>query len=1054
MHCPFEGCNLCGFPAQTCMTASTTRVGEYRFSKLHRRRCLPGWLAPIACTLLFFLLASLTIAQSTEPKRVLILLQEDLSWPVFRSVDENARAVLRAGLPQGVLIFGEHLDHVQFPDPSLQAQQQAWIQQKYANTKLDLVMGVGDVPTDMFPQVPLLYLSNRPQVAPHGLMGTSNNAAAIWVALDVRKTMEAAMRLHPQAQQFVVVAGSSTSDAALLALVRDQIAVYSDHPKVTYLTNLSLPELSQGVAALGSESIILYVSFTRDGGGRPFISAEVLPKIAAVSGAPVYVLLDTHVGSGAVGGYVTRFDEMGKQAGEMGLRMLAGERPKEVLARSDFLFDARELRHWKIPESALPAGSVVLYRQPSIWETYRHYIVGTILLTLLEALLILALLWQRANRRKFERSLLERMSFQKLLSDLSSTFINLTEEQVTPTIAQSLPRIAEFLRLERITLHEASPERSELVPTVSWRSEATQPAPAVIKANQFSWWANRLLSGELVLVPELHGLPEAASAEREYLQKLGVLSMATVPLSAGDQFFGGISFISTKRRVLWTAPLVEQLKLLAEIFSNALMRKRAQSALSRHAAIVESSDDAIISKNLDGIIVSWNTAAQRLFGFAEAEAVGQPITMLIPPERRDEEGNILRRLRAGERIEHYETVRVTKAGKRFDVSLTISPLKDSAGKVLGFSKIARDITERTRAEQTLRESEERFRLVANSTPVLLWMSGADKLHNFFNQGWLNFTGRSMEEEIGEGWVAGIHPEDRQRCLAIYCSSFEAREEFESEYRLRRFDGEYRWIVDYGVPRFESDGTFCGFIGSCVDITDRKLSEESLHSLSGRLINAQEEERARIARELHDDFSQRLALLGIGLGQLWKKLPESDFQDRLKVLEMLKDTKEMSSDLHSLSHQLHSSKLEHVGLVAALKGLCSEISEKYYIPVPFMDFGFPFAIPKEVALCLFRVAQEALGNVVKHSGAKSAQVELSAMEDGVTLRISDQGRGFDPDLRDSGGGIGLIGMSERLRLIRGRLTVNSQPERGTDIIAEAPLALTSKEAQLKSLSAEE
>src|SRR5271167_3294438 len=153
MHCPFEGCNLCGFPAQTCMTASTTRVGEYRFSKLHRRRCLPGWLAPIACTLLFFLLASLTIAQSTEPKRVLILLQEDLSWPVFRSVDENARAVLRAGLPQGVLIFGEHLDHVQFPDPSLQEQQQAWIQQKYANTKLDLVMGVGDVPTDMFPQV-------------------------------------------------------------------------------------------------------------------------------------------------------------------------------------------------------------------------------------------------------------------------------------------------------------------------------------------------------------------------------------------------------------------------------------------------------------------------------------------------------------------------------------------------------------------------------------------------------------------------------------------------------------------------------------------------------------------------------------------------------------------------------------------------------------------------------------------------------------------------------------------------------------------------------------
>lgn len=1033
------------------MTALTTRVGEYGLSKLHRSACPTGWRATIVFTLLFLLLASSTAAPSTEPKHVLILMQEDLSWPVFHAIDENAQATLRSGLPGGIVILGEHMDRIEFPDPHVQAQQQAWIHQKYANRKLDLVIAVGDVPTDMFPNVPLLYLGTRPQMAPRVSPARSNNSAAIWVGLDVRKTMEAALRLHPQAQQFVVVAGSSTSDAALLALVRDQLATYSDHPRVSYLTNLSLPELSERVATLGPESIILYVTFSRDSVGRALISAEVIPKIAAVSGAPVYVFLDTHIGSGAVGGYVTRFDEMGKLAGEMGLRMLAGERPPDAVAPTEYLFDARQLRHWKTPESALPPGSVVLYRQPNIWETYRYYIVGAILLSLLETLLILALLWQRANRRKFEGSLLERMSFQKLLSDLSATFINLPEEQVTPTMEQSLPRIADFLDLQRITLHEVSLERTVLTPTICWNSEGPQLDPAAINADRASWWARSLLQGEIVLVPDLEVLPEEATAERQYLQKLGALSVAAIPLSAGDEFFGSISFISTKRRVLWTAPVVEQLKLLAEIFSNALMRKRAQSAFSRHAAIVESSDDAIISKNLDGIILSWNKSAQRLFGYSEDEAVGQPTTMLIPPELRHEEHDILRRSMAGERIEHYETVRVTKTGETLNVSLTISPLKDSTGKALGFFKIARDITERKRVEQTLRESEERFRLVANSAPSLIWMAGTDKLCIFFNQGWLNFTGRSMKEELGDGWVSGVHPEDVRRCHQFYSDSFDARTEFEMEYRLRRADGEYRWIVDHGVPRFESDGTFCGYIGSCVDITDRKLSEEALHSLSGRLINAQEEERARIARELHDDFSQRLALLGIGLGQLWKKLPESDFQERSKVLGMLKDTKEMSSDLHTLSHQLHSSKLEHVGLVAALNGLCNEISEKYHIPVQFTDFGIPFTIPKEVALCLFRVAQEALGNVAKHSGAKSAQVELSAMEDGVKLRISDQGRGFDPGLKSSGAGIGLIGMSERLRLIGGRLSVNSQPGRGTDIIADAPLAVTVKEAQLKAQS---
>ena len=351
-----------------------------------------------------------------------------------------------------------------------------------------------------------------------------------------------------------------------------------------------------------------------------------------------------------------------------------------------------------------------------------------------------------------------------------------------------------------------------------------------------------------------------------------------------------------------------------------------------------------------------------------------------------------------------------------------------------------------KSEAVLRESEERFRLVANSAPVLIWMSNADKQRTFVSQAWLEFTGRLMEQEVNDGWAAGVHPHDRDLCLRTYSGAMDARMSFEMEYRLRRSDGEYSLIVDIGVPRFDPDGIFLGHIGSCMDITERKLTEEKLEELTGRLITAQEEERTRIARELHDDFSQRLAMQSIGLEQLCGKFPPSEVEGRATVQQLLTRIQEISFDLHSLSHQLHSSRLEHVGLGSALRGLCEEISEKYRIEVEFAENLHASKIPKDTALCLFRITQEALGNMVKHSGAKRAQVELSATSDEILLRIVDAGVGFDVGLRDSTVGIGLVGMRERLRLVGGKLSIQSAPMRGTEILAEVPLSVSSNDAR--------
>ena len=175
-----------------------------------------------------------------------------------------------------------------------------------------------------------------------------------------------------------------------------------------------------------------------------------------------------------------------------------------------------------------------------------------------------------------------------------------------------------------------------------------------------------------------------------------------------------------------------------------------------------------------------------------------------------------------------------------------------------------------RQDLSRRESESRFMLVAKTAPVMIWMSGIDKLCTYFSEPWLEFTGRSLEAEMGNGWTDGIHPDDIKECLATYVDSFDRRVPFQMQYRFRRHDGEYRWVFDTGVPRLDEEGTFVGYIGSCVDITDRKRAEEALNSLSGQLIKAQEEERSRIAREIHDDYQQRLALL-IDLGNLAQSL---------------------------------------------------------------------------------------------------------------------------------------------------------------------------------------
>ena len=336
------------------------------------------------------------------------------------------------------------------------------------------------------------------------------------------------------------------------------------------------------------------------------------------------------------------------------------------------------------------------------------------------------------------------------------------------------------------------------------------------------------------------------------------------------------------------------------------------------------------------------------------------------------------------------------------------------------------------------ESEPLFRHVFEEASLGIAVEDLDGKLLLANPALCSMLGYERNELCGMSCSQFANPEDSQDDWALFQQlRAGAIEHYSLEKRYLRKDGASIW-GRLNVSLLKSGHVGAPLVVALVeDITESKLAEKALSGLSLRLIEAQEQERARIARDLHDDINQRLGLLAIELGRLKIDVPDSSVEFLGRLNELQKHTSEIAADIQTLSHELHSPRLEYLGIVAAMRGFCQEFGKQQKVEIDFRSHDLPTPVPPNVSLCLFRVLQEALHNAAKHSGAPRFGVHLRGTPDEIQLIVSDAGVGFDPEKAVKGRGLGLISMQERVRLLNGTFTITSKPG-DTTIDAHVPL----------------
>jgi len=875
----------------------------------------------------FFLTSSCISApapapEKYRPKNVLVL--SSFTDRIGFLELEPLKSSLRSHVTVPVSFNVEYLDSVRFEDAGYRKSLSETLHHAYKDAKLDLVIVQAypalrlllDYQDQMFPGVPIVFIS----VAPDRINGEkiSPGVTGVTTFVDVRGSLNLALRLHPDTQTVVLISGVSEFERHWDEAFRQEFRLHHEDLNLVEFVGPPDSHVLDQVFALPSHTIV-FVQLATQESAQPVLSADDL--LAAVSRHfPTYCIFDYCIEHGGVGGSYPDQEAEGREEGEIAARVLSGEKPENIPVKAGSgvrdVVDFRQLRRWKISEALLAPGTIVRNRPPTMWELYKWRMIGVGLLLLTQTLLIIGLVLHRRRRKRAEKSLARQLRFETLISDISSEFINLPLSEMELGIQRSLSRLRDSLGVDRISMFELAGNESSLRLRHFATVEGMAAPPEALSREDFPWLFAQIGRTEPVVISELDDLPTDAKGERELFAKTSPSAVAMFPLSVEHRLVGVLSFVIIRAARFWPTDLQPQLKAASQVYANAFARELSQKALL--------------------------------------------------------------------------------------------------------------------------ESETRFRVMSDTAPAFIWTSDREGKLTYLNKGALNFTGAKAEKLNGDGWYNYVHADDLKEALQANERALQDQQRFVREYRVRRSDGDYRWMFDVGTPRFDVEGLFVGFIGSAVDITDQKSAREALEKVGGQLIAAQEKERSHIARELHDDICQRLAMLSLRIEKVTKSWSLGQVPAGDQLEQIWQQCSDLTGDVQTLSHELHPSVLDNLGLVTAIKSFCREFSEQSGATVHFSHSDIPDSLTREVSLSFFRVVQEALHNAAKYSGVKQFEVNLQGKSGGMELEIVDRGMGFDVENSKNIEGLGLVSMRERILMLNGKISIESKPNAGTRIRAYVPL----------------
>jgi PAS domain S-box-containing protein len=943
--------------------------------------------------------------------------------PGSRVIVDGIQSAMQKARAAPAEIYQESIDAGHSPADSYEQRLAGLLEEKFRDIHFDLIIALTEPAATfmlrerpaLFPRSPLLLGLIDPRMLDATRLPA--DTGVVFSKVDAQGTLRLALRAHPSIHQVLVVSGVSRFDRGWLAVVREDLRAFEKGVAISYDTNSTREQLLRRVQALSPNTIVLYTSMTRDAGGTSSRPVDMLEAMRAVSKAPIYGIASSNIGHGIVGGSLLDLDQHARDMGVQAVRMLSGDRPPPITTAATTVVDWRELRQFGIDPALLPDGTHVANRQLNLLERDRKgFIVGGLIVSVETALLV-ALVIVARRRREAQRLLRARLDFDTSLLDLIVALTSAPADRIAWTLEAELHRMSATLGIDRVR---------------RWNF------------GDAAWDSPLLRASQPALLRSLSELPPDVQRELSAAAWRGGSGVA-IPLAGGGVVFGALFCMCRDGATAWRAGQAE-LHILGTTAANVLERKRAEGQLEQshrlRGSILQSLPANVAVVDRDGVIIAVNRF-WKMFG-QENGATSPAVfdeganyrAVCLEGVRAGAEGaaQALVMIEAACRGEFNTDTIVYRCDsdtrKRWFEMTAVPLLRPEGGAIVKHL----DVSEQKMTELALRESESRFRRMADAIPIAVWMSETDGRCSYVNQRWLDLTGRTFEQEAGIGWLDNVHPDDQDTSMDTYMRAFNLRETFSVEFRVRRHDGEFRWLLASGTPRYGADGAFLGFIGGCVDITERRGAELALRDVNRRLVLAQEDERRRIARELHDHLSQQLALLAIDLQQIGVGPPKTPDALREALQQAWGRTAEIASDVHAISHRLHPSKIEALGLAATIRAHCRDVSRQS-LSVRFSEDPMPAGITPEVSLGLFRVLEEALTNVARHSGVREAQVSL--LFDGhIVLRVADQGRGFRSS-KDAPRGLGFVSMRERIEAMGGHLTVVSHPGQGTVIEARVP-----------------